>query len=101
MALGHAGGGGSAAEWWVSSDRIRRSLAFRPAGAAGYWNCHCVLDRCGNAPLGLRLAPADRRGGSHFVHASPTRDRTDRLDSAFRYGGYLRRDNLSRLPATA
>jgi membrane protease YdiL (CAAX protease family) len=44
-------------------------LAFRPPGAAGYWNCRWLLDRCGDAPLDIWLAPAHRCSQTQCVHA--------------------------------
>src|SRR6266566_9319318 len=46
MAFVRSGSGGRAASWCVCLDRSRRSLAFRPPGAPGHWNCRRLLDRC-------------------------------------------------------
>src|SRR2546430_739229 len=46
MAFVRSGSGGRVASWRVCLDRSRRSLAFRPSGAPGHWNCRWLLDRC-------------------------------------------------------
>src|SRR6266404_9201395 len=101
MALVCSGSGGRAASWRVCLDRSRRSLAFRPPGAPGHWNCFRLLDRCVDTPLDTWLAPAHCRAGPQCVHAPAPRYRTDIVDSTLRYSRYLRGDDLSRLPTTA
>src|SRR6266478_2193231 len=102
MAFVRSSSGWRATSWRVCSHRSWRSLAFRPRGAAGYWNCYWVLDRCSDPPVDIWLAPAHRRAGSPYsVYAPARRYRTDILDSTLRYCRYLRGDDLSRVPTTA
>src|SRR5437588_13005324 len=67
MAFVRSGSGGRVASWRVCLDRSRRSLAFRPSGAPGNWNCRRLLDRCVGAPLDVWMAPAHRCAGPQCV----------------------------------